>query len=403
VAGQSAPVARGWRRRVAKPVADAGEAGGLRDFADRLASSLEHVRQQRRRADWWRSQELENQIGTALVRVNRDEHLAAAPEEASGNSGENRVLHAPPDLSVSSVRSSAVDPVPIRARLPQWTTDVAVAQAEQSIRADRRAYERIPVHRFRGLRAARILNGPNVSLIDLSVGGTLFETDVALKPNAEVTLELVGDRTSLTVPMCILRCQVAALDGRARYRGASAFLKPPPLADLVYANGTGRGEAVVPLPVDRAVRMFLEPVVQRADGRELSSNAWLPGLLQSLRRVIARNDDDEGIKSACRLLASLVLALERSAGAAEAVTLIETHLERTLPGASVTSVGNPEASPDTRLEIIHFTIPGECADRVLRVQIPRDFALQDWQFRLVKAATWLIALVDPRRQAPAIA
>jgi hypothetical protein len=49
------------------------------------------------------------------------------------------------------------------------------------------------------------------------------------------------------------------------------------------------------------------------------------------------------------------------------VTLIETHLERTLPGASVTSVENPEASTDT--EIIHFTIPGEGADRVLRVQI----------------------------------
>jgi hypothetical protein len=300
--------------------------------------------------------------------------------------------------------SPTVDPVAAAAPLPQWTLpDVPVVQAEHSIRAERRAYERIPVHRFRGLRSARLLNGPIVSVIDLSVGGTLFETDVALNPNAEVTLELVGDHTRVTIPMCILRCQVAALDGRARYRGASAFLKPPALADLVYANGTGPGQATAPLPVDRAVRMVLEPVVQRADGRELSSNAWRSGLLQSVRRAIARDDDDPGIKSACRLLASLVLALERSADTAEALALIEAHLERTLPGASVTSVENPEASTDTRLEIVHFAIPGEHAGRMLRVGMPRDFALEDWQFRLVKATTWLIALVDPRRPAPAIA
>jgi hypothetical protein len=63
-------------------------------------------------------------------------------------------------------------------------------------RDDRRLHPRFAVEKLRGLRAVRIPLGPLVSLVDMSAGGALIESDQPLRPGAEARLELASKLSS---------------------------------------------------------------------------------------------------------------------------------------------------------------------------------------------------------------
>jgi hypothetical protein len=107
--------------------------------------------------------------------------------------------------------------------------------------ADRREHRRFSGHELLGLRSARlgsarIVPGPLVSVLDVSAGGALIETEARLRPESEAVLELLGNLERTVVPFRVLRWHVSALSGPLRYRGACAFTRPLDLADLVQPS-----------------------------------------------------------------------------------------------------------------------------------------------------------------------
>jgi hypothetical protein len=135
------------------------------------------------------------------------------------------------------------------------------ARRGQQRGAERRVHRRLRAADLEWLRGARVKNGPEVTLVDLSSGGVLLDTGVQLKPGARVTLEIVGaGRVEVTSE--VLRCHIAALrDATAVYRGACAFVHPIELERL-----RERPELPVPAQPGLATQAWQKIVVRYRDG-----------------------------------------------------------------------------------------------------------------------------------------
>src|SRR6185503_10902699 len=108
--------------------------------------------------------------------------------------------------------------------------------AETPTSSERRAHRRFMARELRGLRTARVKYGQEVSVIDLSEGGVLFETTGELKPDSTIVLEFAGATRTYLVPSRVLRChELGTFDNNPRLEGACAFRRPLPLEDLVGA------------------------------------------------------------------------------------------------------------------------------------------------------------------------
>ena len=103
------------------------------------------------------------------------------------------------------------------------TTDVTAPTGRE-----RRAHTRHRGADLPNIRVSRLRHGPSVSLIDLSVGGALVETDVQMRPGTSLTLEIAADTDNpVLVPMRVLRCEVASVRSEVKtYRGACEFARP---------------------------------------------------------------------------------------------------------------------------------------------------------------------------------
>jgi hypothetical protein len=107
-----------------------------------------------------------------------------------------------------------------------------------------RAHRRFPASELPGLRTARVKYGPEVSVINLSAGGVLFETEGELRPDSTIVLEFAGATRTFLVPSRVVRCRSLESGGdRVRSSGACAFRRPLPLDDLVV--GTAARTAAV--------------------------------------------------------------------------------------------------------------------------------------------------------------
>jgi len=112
-----------------------------------------------------------------------------------------------------------------------------------------RAHRRFRASELRGLRAARVKYGQEVSVIDLSEGGVLFETDGELRPDSTIVLEFLGATRTFLVPSRVVRCRsLESMDNRARSAGACAFRRPLPIDDLVGASKPAAAALAQPQP-----------------------------------------------------------------------------------------------------------------------------------------------------------
>jgi hypothetical protein len=122
---------------------------------------------------------------------------------------------------------------------------------------DRRAYKRIPATELMWLQVARIRNGPEVRLVDLSAGGALVETDERMAQNADGLLELIGDHRESVCSFRVLRWESMESRPGSRYRGACAFTQPVDVDALMR-----------PDPVDAMRDTALAPFIRSSEDRQ---------------------------------------------------------------------------------------------------------------------------------------
>lgn len=133
--------------------------------------------------------------------------------------------------------------------------------------ADRRGHLRLGVEDVRWLRSARLKYGPDVRVIDISIGGILVETEGQLRPDANIVFELSGPVSSILVPSRVLRCRAASYDEVMRYQGACAFRRPLEIPDLLKQ---AIAKSAPPAPVATAMNAsatWQKVVARFRDGR----------------------------------------------------------------------------------------------------------------------------------------
>src|SRR5262245_384052 len=99
---------------------------------------------------------------------------------------------------------------------------------------ERRAHPRFAASELHGLRTARVKYGQDVSVIDISAGGVLFETTGDLKPDSTIVLEFAGANRTILVPSRVVRTyDLGTFDNNRRLEGACAFRRPVAIDELV--------------------------------------------------------------------------------------------------------------------------------------------------------------------------
>jgi hypothetical protein len=135
--------------------------------------------------------------------------------------------------------------------------------------SDRRGHLRLGSDDVRWLRSARLKYGPDVRVIDISVGGILIETDNQLRPDTNIVFELSGPVSQILMPSRVLRCRAAAFHDVMRYQGACAFKRPLEIPELVkQALVKNAPAAATPQPQAKGAAGAWQKVVARfRDGR----------------------------------------------------------------------------------------------------------------------------------------
>jgi hypothetical protein len=88
---------------------------------------------------------------------------------------------------------------------------------------ERRRDSRFGQHVIAAMRAV-LRPGRSVSLVNLSAGGALVESQRPLRPGSSVHLQVIASDRSIGVAARVLRCAVAAIDAEGvQYRGALMF------------------------------------------------------------------------------------------------------------------------------------------------------------------------------------
>jgi hypothetical protein len=253
--------------------------------------------------------------------------------------------------------------------------------------ADRRTHLRVPADQLSWIREVRLKYGPRVSLVDVSDGGALVQTDVRLRPGAELVLEIVGPQVH-AVPFRVLRSELARISGDGTiYQGACEFKRP---LNLAGASTSGaqltRCDVVLKGLLDRRRH---EASMARTTGASRESG----DLLQLLKAVQASaRADDRLSRSIQDILSEVLPALTRGEPAAVLRSKLEGRLRRAAPAVGIAIGSSPvEAPPGT--ETIYFEAQGTTGPGVLNVQFPVGYRVSDWEFRLFQAGSYLLELL----------
>jgi hypothetical protein len=116
-----------------------------------------------------------------------------------------------------------------------------VSTPTATVRVERRAHVRFAASQLNGLHAARVKYGDDITVIDLSSSGVLFETTAPLAQEATIVLEFSGPTRTDLIPSRIVRCQsLPAIDHQKRSKGACAFKRPLRLKDLVVGSAAAQ-------------------------------------------------------------------------------------------------------------------------------------------------------------------
>ena len=260
------------------------------------------------------------------------------------------------------------------------TTDTAASAR------DRRTHERRAPSELGWIREVRLKYGPRVSLIDLSTGGALLQTDVRLRPGTDMVIEIVGSRIE-AVPMRVLRSQLARISGdTAIYQGACEFKRPFDLekARAVQAHADRGDVALRKLMLRRRQESRLA-----GDQGARGKGADLTDLLRSVQgNTLADDPLSRGLRD---LLSEVVPALDRGEPGAVLRARLEERLRRTVPTVGI-AIGATPVEARSGTETIYFAAAGLDAG-VINVEMPEGSQIPDWQFRLLQAGGYLLEML----------
>jgi Family of unknown function (DUF6982) len=260
-------------------------------------------------------------------------------------------------------------------------------------RHDRRAHQRHREQELRWIRSARLSAGQKVSIVDLSAGGVLLDSPIPLRPDSILTLEIGGSNFDRSVPFRVLRCQIGALlPERTIYRGACQFTA---LFELPTEHK--RSARLLHHPGTLTLDLELKQLVERAGEAgplDTRTVAAVKQALESLRDRALKSPLDPMAPTMAGLLDRVVPSLDRYRGLGDVLPWIEGQLRRTVPPVGLRLVTpNAPVLPDIKSVIIQ--VPGSrMSSAAVSVDLPRGFVLNDWQSRVLRVASRLIALLQ---------
>lgn len=275
----------------------------------------------------------------------------------------------------------------------QWELEL------EANRRGRRLHRRHRDQELQWLRSARLSAGPVVSIVDLSAGGALVDSPVALRPDSVLTLDIVGRGFDKSIPFRVLRCQIGALlPERTVYRGACEFTDLIELpAELFSGAKVLYPDAFVSLDV------ALKQLVERMSPPGAAPTIGTFGLLdaRTVREALRSLQDramstplDPMAHPLTALIGRVVPALEPYRGLRDVVSQIEGQLRQTVPQVSLRLVSATEPAPAGKKSIL-VKVPGARAESALvSIELPRGLVLNDWQTRVLRLTSRLVALLQ---------
>jgi uncharacterized protein DUF6982 len=267
----------------------------------------------------------------------------------------------------------------------------------EQIRHDRRAHRRHRVEELRWIRRAR-LNGHTVAIVDLSASGVLLDAPIPLRPDSLLTLQIDGRNFDKSIPFRVLRCQIGALlPERPVYRGACEFTALIELPGECVGGARLLAHPAAFVTLDLALKQLVERsgptgTLGVLDAKDVKQS------LELLRDRALKSPLDPIAQPLAGLLDRVVPVLDRYRGLSDLLPWIESQLRRTVPPVSLRLV---EAHTPIRVGVksVLIQVPGARATSSwVSVDLPRGFVLSDWQSRVLRVASRLIALlqrIDP--------
>ncbi len=270
----------------------------------------------------------------------------------------------------------------------------------EASRGDRRVHRRHRAEELDWLRSARLGAGQAVSIVDLSVGGALLDSPVPLRPDSVLTLDIIGRGFDKSIPFRVLRCQIGSLrPERTLYRGACEFTS---LVELPFAQSSG-AKVLYPdafVSLDVALKQLVERTGPASDAGGHGRTVGLPDVakvcvaLESLRDRAIKSPLDPMGHPLAALLGRIVPALECYRGLHDVIGAIESELRQTIPPVSLRIVSASEPPAPGKKSIL-INVPGAtAASALVSVDLPRSFVLNDWQARVLRVTSRLIALLQ---------
>ena len=268
----------------------------------------------------------------------------------------------------------------------------------EQLHHDRRAHRRHRDEELRWIKRARLNGGHSVSIVDLSVSGVLLDAPIPLRPDSLLTLQIDGRNFEKSIPFRVLRCQIGALlPERPVYRGACEFTTVIELPGECTGGARLLTHPGAFVTLDLALKQLIERTGSTGTLGVLDAKS-VKQSLESLRDKALRSPHDSIAQPLAGLLDRVVPALERYRGLDDLLPWIESQLRRTVPPVSLRLVG---ARTPVRVGVksVLIQVPGSRATSSgVSVDLPSGFVLSDWQSRVLRVASRLIALlqrIDP--------
>lgn len=265
---------------------------------------------------------------------------------------------------------------------------------------DRRAFTRLSPLDLREPLTARLKYGETITLVDVSAGGALFETSNRLRPEADLVLELTGslNETPTQVVSRILRCEVVGLRGGVIYRGACVFKRPLTHPALVAPSSSPAAAAPGDfLKLEVALKTIVEGYFRSQTGSGAGPWKDASALLVALDRLhaAALRRAEPLDKRLAELLGTIVPALQRNEAPEAVVQRLQDQLRQYVPLLAFRGAADTSATAPDRESLTFNVLPRTSQDvSAVIAEFPNGFGLDETQFRLLKAGSYLLGLAE---------